>query len=382
MVAGQNNSEAGGADEGSSGKPEGLRERLTSLRALDLEVASRAALAVALPLIVLVSIGRIDWVAYASFGGMTALYGRAELYRVRMRTVTIAAVCLLFCIGLGIAMAVTAAPLYAQVIGLVVVIAGGLLVGAMGGLFPPTPIFFVFAFVVCAQAPTPTAEVLPRFLVAVVAALFAWLLTMSGALVRRFSGERSDSVFKQLTPGREARLDAYRDRRVWLTIVQNVVGALLAGGLAMLVGIGHPYWAVVSVVAVTPPPGAAHSISRAIHRIIGTCLGVLVTGLLLYPDPPIGVLVGVIVVCQFGAEILVGRHYGAALLFITPLALTVAHLAAPVPVSGLLIDRAVETALGGVIAIGLVLLAKWLFPFTPKPKPTPKPDPTLPAPAS
>ncbi|MFT2815306.1 FUSC family protein [Leifsonia sp. A12D58] len=336
------------------------------MRALDIEVASRAALAVALPLIVLVAIGRIEWVAYASFGGMTALYGRAEVYRVRMRTVTIGAVCLLVCIGLGLAMAVTAAPLVVQVVGLVVVIAGGLLVGAMGGLFPPTPIFFVFAYVVCAQAPTPSDEVVPRFLAALITAVFAWLLTMSGSLLRRYSSERSDALFKELKPGRESRLDAYRDPRVWLAIVQNVVGALLAGGLAMLVGIGHPYWAVVSVIAVTPPPGAAHSISRAIHRIIGTCLGVLVTGLVLYPDPPIWVLIVVIVVSQFGAEILVGKHYGAALLFITPLALTVAHLAAPVPVSGLLIDRAVETALGGIIAIALVLLAKWLFPPGPQ----------------
>jgi uncharacterized membrane protein YccC len=134
-----------------------------------------------------------------------------------------------------------------------------------------------------------------------------------------------------------------------------VLGSLVAGGLAVIAGIGHPYWAVVSVVAVLPPPGARHSTSRAFHRIIGTTLGVMLTALVLLPGPPVWVLILVIAIGQFGAEILIGKHYGAALLFITPLALTVAHLASPMPVSGLLIDRVVETALGGAVALVVVV---------------------------
>ena len=42
----------------------------------------------------------------------------------------------------------------------------------------------------------------------------------------------------------------------------------------------------------------------------------------------------------------------------TPLALTVAHLATPVAVPTLLVDRLVETALGGVIAIAIVLITR------------------------
>ena len=59
---------------------------MKSLRALDLEVASRASIAVVVPLVVLVLLGRIDWAAYASFGAMTSLYGRNEPYRLRART--------------------------------------------------------------------------------------------------------------------------------------------------------------------------------------------------------------------------------------------------------------------------------------------------------
>jgi hypothetical protein len=70
---------------------ESLLDRIRSLRALDLEVAFRAALAAGLPLLLLVLVGRSEWAPYAAFGGMAAIYGRSEPYRVRVRTVTVAA---------------------------------------------------------------------------------------------------------------------------------------------------------------------------------------------------------------------------------------------------------------------------------------------------
>ncbi|GAA3859315.1 FUSC family protein [Leifsonia kafniensis] len=349
---------AGAKQPDETSKPESLLDRVKNLRRLDFEVATRAALATAVPLIILVALGRIDWAAYASFGAMTALYGRGEPYRIRLRTVSVGALGLLVSIALGIGMSVSGASLLVLTLGLLLVIVAGLLLAAAVGLFPPTPIFFVFAYAVCAQAPTPPAEIWSRMLVAVIAAAFAWTLTMSGWLIRRAAVDARTGTFKTLPRQPQVRVAAVVDARVWLAIVQNVVGVLIAGGLAIAVGIGHPYWAVVSVVAVMPPPGAAHTISRAMHRIIGTAAGVVVTGLILLPGPPVGVLVAVIVIAQFGAEILVGRHYGAALLFVTPLALTVAHLASPVTVPTLLVDRVVETALGGGIAIAIVLITR------------------------
>lgn len=341
-----------------AGKPETLLERLRSLRALDVEVASRASAAVVIPLVLLVAAGHVDWAAYASFGAMTSLYGRGERYRLRARTISVAAAFMLGSIALGVLMAVTEATLPLLVLGLLGVIVAGLLVASTWGLFPGTPIFFVFAYAVCAQVPTPPGEVGVRLLVAGGAAAFAWLLTMSGWAVRRLAGDRSHDLFKPLPRRPRLHAAAYRDRQVWFTIAQNVVGVLAAGGLAVAAGIGHPYWAVVSVVAVLPPPRAAHSISRAVHRILGTALGVVVTGLVLWPGPGVFVLILVIAIGQFGAEILIGKHYGAALLFITPLALAVVHLTSPVPVPELLVDRVVETALGGGIAILIVLLAR------------------------
>jgi len=277
-----------------------------------------------------------------------------------MRTVTVAGLLMVAFIALGLVLAVSQASLLVLTLGLVVVIVIGIVVASTAGLFPATPIFFVFGYAVVAQVPTPGDEFWARLLVAVAAALFAWSLTMSGWLLRRLAGERSSTLFKNLLRGAVVEPRAWRDPRVWLSVAQNVVGALLAGGLAMLAGIGHPYWAVVSVVAILPPPGAAHSVSRALHRVFGTALGVVIAALVLLPGPPVIVLIAVIALCQFGAELLIGRHYGAALLFVTPLALTVVHLTSPVPVQALVIDRVVETTLGGGVALAIVLLVQAL----------------------
>ena len=58
------------------------------------------------------------------------------------------------------------------------------------GLFPGTPIFFVVGYAVVAEIAVPAGEFGPRLLVAVAAASVAWLLTMSGWLLRRVAGRR------------------------------------------------------------------------------------------------------------------------------------------------------------------------------------------------
>ncbi|MFP3466224.1 FUSC family protein [Leifsonia sp. SIMBA_070] len=329
----------------------------------NLEVGLRAAFAVAVPLFLLFAVGRLDLTAYATFGAFTALYGRNEPYRVRVRTLTVAALALLVSISLGVALAVAGEPLPLVALALVLVVGGGTLFVTVFQMVPPQALFFVFALLVCAAVPTPAADAFPRIGLAAAAAAFAWLLTMSGWAIRRIPGvdrgllARSGLV-TELRRRPQTDLAALRDPRVWLTVAQNVVGVLVAGGIALAFGFGHAYWAVVSLVAVIPPARAAHSISRSLHRIVGTIVGVAVTAVLLVWSPPSIVVICVIVVCQFFAEILVARHYGAALVFITPLALSVSHLASPTPLSTLVVDRVLETILGAGIGIALVLLAR------------------------
>lgn len=159
-------------------RPESLRQWARSVRALDLEVAGRATLALVVPLVVLAVLGRIDSAIYATFGGMTALFGRSEPYRLRARSVSVAAVGMLGSIVFGLVLAAIAAPLLWLTLGLLVLIVLGVLLINTTGLFPGTPLFFVFAYTVCAQVPTEPGQVLPRLLVGLAGAGFAWLITM------------------------------------------------------------------------------------------------------------------------------------------------------------------------------------------------------------
>lgn len=333
------------------------RPRLTTL---SVEVGLRAATAIAVPLLILLAVDRLDLAAYATFGAFTALYGRNEPYRLRIRSVSVAAVALVATIALGTLVAVLGEPLALLVPLLILIVAGGTLLATTFQLMPPTPLFFVFALLVCAAVPTPANELWFRVGIALASAAFSWVLTMSGWLLRRLVGSASNAVLlKDLR--RRPMLDAtaIRDARVWLTVAQNVAGVLIAGGIALAFGLGHAYWAVVSLVAVIPPARAAHSISRSVHRVVGTIVGVGLTVVLLFWSPSPLFVIGVVVVCQVFAEAFIGAHYGTALVFVTPMALSVSYLAAPVALSTLAVDRVLETALGAAVGILLVLTARW-----------------------
>ncbi len=61
-----------------------------------------------------------------------------------------------------------------------------------------------------------------------------------------------------------------------------------------------------------------------------------------------------IIILQFLGELYIARNYALALLFITPVALMMTQIAAPVDVPDLLLARFVETVIGATVAIGVV----------------------------
>ena len=72
----------------------------------------------------------------------------------------------------------------------------------------------------------------------------------------------------------------------------------------------------------------------------------------LHLDPVAIVLVAAAL--QITTEMLVGRNYGLALVFITPMALLMGQLAVEQPVGPLLVDRLVETVIGTAVALAVV----------------------------
>ncbi len=103
-------------------------------------------------------------------------------------------------------------------------------------------------------------------------------------------------------------------------------------------------------------------VQRGIHRVFGTYAGLGVTAGVLLLHPGTTVLVILVMALQFPAELFMVRHYGLALIFFTPVILLMTQLASPVDPMALLADRGLETLIGAVVGITVVLLIRDRLP--------------------
>ncbi|MEU1226657.1 FUSC family protein [Streptomyces sp. NPDC005828] len=138
--------------------------------------------------------------------------------------------------------------------------------------------------------------------------------------------------------------------------LRMVLGTGLAGGAALLLGLGHGYWAAISAAAVLHSVNVRTAAQRAVQRTLGTVAGLLLALGVLALGPEPMVLVLVIVLFEFLLEYVVARNYGLGVVFLTPLALLLTDLAAPAPAGALVRDRALSSALGVVVGLGCALL--------------------------
>lgn len=327
----------------------------------DFEAAFRASISMLAPLLVLYLTGDLQLTAYATFGAFTSLYGRYEAYRQRMTTVSVAGAALLTVIATATCAAAFDWPGAVRLVALLIITAGGVVLSSVMRWIPFGPIFYVFGFSVCAIVPTTPSQVLPRIGVAAAAAAFSWLVCMSGYAVRRRAPGAVRGRLRELSPQSPRVGSAAADPVVYRVAMETVVALAVALWIASLTGLGHGYWAAVTVAATLPRPYAPHAFTRIFHRVLGTAAGVVIAGAFLYLQPSTLTLIIVIAVCQFGAEIFVAKIYGVALLFITPLALSVGRLSMTTSTESLLTDRLFETLIGGAVAavvVGVVKLAE------------------------
>jgi len=307
----------------------------------DHRVAVRAVLSVGIPLLVLLALGRLDLSVYASFGAFAALYGRTDLPRTRVRMQAVAGTVLVSCMLVGTALSALATPAIASVTVVALLAAVVTLFAYRAQWHPPGALFAVFAAGATASFPASAETFLTVILVGGASVLWSLLVTTAFILARRGSWRRP------------ARTRPPIGSVAWEMTATVGVAALLAGVAgALLVGT-HWYWAMVGAVAAVGGAHVTARLIRGVQRLVGTLLGVLIAAGLLALDLPPWVVLLVAVALQAGAELFVGRNYGIAMLFITPLALLMVSLASPVAPEMLLRDRVIETVIG--VAVGTVV---------------------------
>ena len=141
-----------------------------------------------------------------------------------------------------------------------------------------------------------------------------------------------------------------------VTSARVLLGAAAAGAGALLLGLGHPYWAPVSAAAVLQSTHVQMTWHRSIQRGLGTAAGLLIGALLLQAHPDAVLIAVLVVVMQLGIEVFLSRNYALGVVFITPMTMLLSDLLVPSSAYVLVRDRMGGVALGITLGLAAALL--------------------------
>ncbi|MCK8437417.1 FUSC family protein [Streptomyces sp. D2-8] len=131
--------------------------------------------------------------------------------------------------------------------------------------------------------------------------------------------------------------------------VRTASGCALAGYASLALGIGRPYWALVTAASLYQV-NIALTWSRAVQRVVGNVVGVLVF-LAVVPLAHLGA-VALLLCClafSFGAEVLISRNYWLGSVCVTPMALLITEFAGYQQPGTLMTERVVDTVVGALV---------------------------------
>ncbi|MFJ8474882.1 FUSC family protein [Kitasatospora sp. NPDC094011] len=210
------------------------------------------------------------------------------------------------------------------------------------------------------RGPDPAAEAAPAAASAAAERYAGWardlrrgrplpLLDLTGAEAAELRAHRPEprpSLRRALRPG-----------SALLPIVLRVaVGCAAAGWLSLALGVGRPYWAVVTAASVFQA-NSTLSWQRALQRVLGNLLGLaLFTAALPVAHSGPVALIALGLLCQFGAEATIARSYWLATVFVTPMALMMTEFAGRQPAATLVADRWLDTCVGALTGLAACLL--------------------------
>ncbi|MEU2744998.1 FUSC family protein [Streptomyces collinus] len=137
--------------------------------------------------------------------------------------------------------------------------------------------------------------------------------------------------------------------------VRTALGCALAGYASLALGIGRPYWALVTAASLYQA-NLTLTWSRAVQRVVGNVVGVLVF-LAVVPLAHLGP-VALVLCClafSFGAEVLISRNYWLGSVCVTPMALLITEFAGHQQPVALMTERVVDTVVGALVGFAAAL---------------------------
>ncbi|WP_245557065.1 FUSC family protein [Jongsikchunia kroppenstedtii] len=307
--------------------------------------ALRVAVGLLAPATVLLTTGRPELMIFAVFGAFAGMYGRGETARLRRRHQMQAAVLLTVGVAVGVSLSNLAVPTWVLVVVEIGFAMAGSVVADACGLRPAGPFFFLFAL--GATAVVPAGVVDPVVALAICAATAALAVVIGAVGVPGSRDDRPASC--GVPPG------------AWVHATRYGIAIAAAGGVGVFLGFAHANWAMASAavpLAVIGIGGPAAGeirpvLSRAGHRVAGTCAGLVLTAAVLAADLPPWALAALMVALLFPTELFMARHYAVAIGFFTPLIMLMCELADPADPMQLVGYRGLDTLIG--VAAGVVV---------------------------
>ena len=273
-----------------------------------------AALASGLPLLIGAAFDHLDYGLISSLGGLAFLYMPNTPLSQRMVWLMACGFGMTACFALGV-MTHFVPLLLMWVLTFIAILVT--MVCRFYGVGPPGSLFFVMAAAIGAYAPGTVLEVPLKVGLIAMGALLACLIGFFYSLyILRIEAPEPASAPPAAT----------FDFVIFDSIVIGAfVGLSLA--LAQLLQMERPYWVPVSCLAVIQGATLRAVWNRQLHRVLGTAFGLLLAwGLLLLPLEKWSIALTMMALA-FIIENAVVRHYGIAVVFITPLTILLAEAA-------------------------------------------------------
>ena len=131
--------------------------------------------------------------------------------------------------------------------------------------------------------------------------------------------------------------------------LRTALGCALAGYVSLALGVGRPYWALVTAASLYQA-NITLTWSRGVQRVVGNLVGVLLFAAVV-PLAHLGpaALVLCCLAFNFGAEALISRNYWLGSVCVTPMALLITEFTGFQRPGELMTDRIVDTFVGALI---------------------------------
>jgi hypothetical protein len=299
-----------------------------------------ASLCVGIPLLIGLYFDRLNYGLLACIGGLVILHLPTSTVAGRM--ITLIACSFGFMVSLAVGVCFSFSPLISSLV--IFLFATGIhWIKNYFRMRPPGSFFFIMIASIGSCMPFDVSMIPTRIGLIGMGTMLACLLALFYSLY----------ITRKYPPRQEGIMI---NKRKYTNIIESVI---MGGFMGISILIGHllhldfPYWVPISCAAVMQGISLQHVWQRSFQRIMGTLIGLgLAWLLLLFDMTPLSICLSVLVL-QFIIEMLVVRHYGLAVIFITPMTIFLAEAGSAMTLDpGVLIShRFWDIALGSVIGI-------------------------------